>query len=300
MGLPTHQLNTITHSLKEDFELLNCHFPPNLKDRLLLIATKYYLITKHLYLHTPIKLGKAKIKIGGSWFFYESALGIAPFQSMIVEFEKQHLKHLKDLKRPLVIDVGAHIGFFSIAAAQLLNSPKIYACEPLTLTFDLLKKNCKTFKSITPINLGFSSIRSKVPIHYVKNKLVYSSLHPQRFLWTNNFKTQLVKLETLDTFIATKNIKKIDILKIDAEGAEEQILKGAQKTLAKTQFLILECALDNLNCSTFSSTIAKLKGKGFNFQLLNAQPQLPDPDGKPALINMLLENLSLRKKENTK
>jgi len=47
-----------------------------------------------------------------------------------------------------------------------------------------------------------------------------------------------VKAVTLDS--VTDNLDKIDLLKIDVEGAELKVLKGARKTLVKTKFLLLE------------------------------------------------------------
>lgn len=53
-------------------------------------------------------------------------------------------------------------------------------------------------------------------------------------------KRKKIKVIKLDTFCLKNHIKKIDILKIDVEGFELQVLIGANKILANTNYIIIE------------------------------------------------------------
>ena len=288
-------LTTILHSLNFDRQFLLSPFPKTFIGRLEFIVRKYSLLLKHHYLGRPVRLGNSKVRINRRFFYYESTLGIAPYQTMLVNFKNRYLPYLQNLHNPLVIDIGAHIGFFSLTAAKLCKQSHIFACEPLRLTFSLLKKNCFREKAIIPIHLGFWNKPTHLKMYYTESFLAYSSLLPERFTWNKNPKTQTVKVTTLDAFTKRKNIDRIDLLKIDAEGAEEKILKGASQTLTKTIYLLIECAFDQPGGSTMASLISHLHGPGKNFQLIEIGDIRRTPQGELATIDFFFKNL-LREK----
>ncbi|OGY17663.1 MAG: hypothetical protein A2900_05880 [Candidatus Chisholmbacteria bacterium RIFCSPLOWO2_01_FULL_50_28] len=287
-------LTTILHSLNFDRQFLFSPFPKTLSDRLEFIVRKYSLLLNHHYLGRPVRLGDSKVRINGRFFYYESTLGIAPYQTMLVNFENRYLPYLQNLHKPLVIDIGAHIGFFSLTAAKLCKPSRIFACEPLRLTFSLLKKNCTGEKAIIPIHLGFWNKPTRHKMFYTESFLAYSSLFPERFTWNNHPMTQTVKVTTLDAFAKRNHIDRIDLLKIDAEGAEEQILKGASQTLTKTIYLLIECSFDQLGGSTMSSLVKHLHGKEKNFQLIEIGDIRRTPQRELATIDFFFKNLRFK------
>lgn len=123
---------------------------------------------------------------------------------------------------------------------------------------------------------------------------MYSSLSEKRFDWAPNHLTEKITLKTLDLFCQENQLKKIGLLKIDAEGWEERILKGATKTLARTHFLLIECSLDRVNKSSFSSLVSRLFRPGANFQLINAGGCLYGPTNRLLTVDLLLENLKFK------
>lgn len=285
-----YSLTLALRSLKLDIEFLFCHYPKRLTGKLEFIVKKYLLLTKHLFLNIQPKPGKSKVNISKKWIYYESSFGISGLQSMIVNVEKNFLKHIQPLKQPTIIDVGAHLGFFSLTLANLLDKPQIYACEPVSLAFKLLKKNCRQVKVITPVHRGFSNKNSKTRIYYVSNLLMYSSLFPERFKWTKRPSSEIVQLQTLDAFIKETGIDLIDLLKIDTEGSEEKILQGAQNTLRQTRYLAIEFPLDQVGGTTFSSIARCLYGPKYNFQLVNIGNALYGPAGEVLTIDLFFEN----------
>lgn len=289
-----NNLRLMIRSFKYDCLLLFGCYSNHLPARVELIIKKYFLLTKHLFLGVPTQPGKSRIKLNGRWLYYESTFGILGWQTTLVNFQKDFLRYLNQLNRPIIVDIGAHIGYFSLALANVFPQSQIYACEPVSLAFKLLQKNCRGVKEIISIRIGFSDSVGTGKINYVENLLMYSSLSEERFDWAPNHLTEKVTLKTLDLFCQKNQLPQVDLLKIDAEGWEEKILKGAPKTLTRTHFLLIECSLDQVNGSTFSSLTSYLFKPGANFQLINVGGYLYGPANQLLTIDLLLENLNFK------
>lgn len=164
-------------------------------------------------------------------------------------------------KNPVIFDVGAHHGETIILAKNFFLSPEIYSFEISKKNFIVLQKklNKEKFKKVYIFNFGFSNIPgnsifnqslesssstiSKVnkKSKYFLKKLKILGKNPNNF-----FEEQICKLERVDDFCKSNNIKKIDLLKIDTEGHELFVLKGAEKLLRKINFIFFEHHYDNM------------------------------------------------------
>lgn len=282
--------NLLFRSLWLDKEFILCQYPPETIAKIEFIFKKYLLLLKHFILKVPVQPGISKIKIGEENIYYESEYGIANYQAMLVNFQKNFLMYVQHLKKPTIIDLGAHTGLFSLTLAKLFNKPAIYSCEPVSLTFEILQKNTGRTKCINPVRLGFSNRKGQARIYYLPHLLNLGTLFSERFDWGEKPSSEIILLETLDSFIKQAGVSRIDILKLDTEGAEEKILEGARYTLSKTHFLILECSLDGVGGTTFSSIVNNLYGSQYNFQLLNIQTPFLKSSTRIAAVDMLFEN----------
>lgn len=131
-------------------------------------------------------------------------------------------------------DVGAHSGSETLVAASKIYQGKIFSFEPSLDMLNLLRENLalnSSVKSVTAVNKvvsdqngteTFTTANSDEERH-----IVYSDQE------NGNNKTVKLRAITLDTFVAQKNIKFIDFLKVDVEGAELKVLKGLKKFLNK-------------------------------------------------------------------
>jgi FkbM family methyltransferase len=135
-----------------------------------------------------------------------------------------------------VIDIGAHIGGFSIMASKKANPGLVYSFEPFISTFEILKKNkeindCHNLK-IFNIAVGKET---KESFMYIKdNNFAENSLCKK----TN--KKMPIKITTLAKIFKDNKIKKCNLLKIDCEGAEYEILMNAKNELKLIDNIILE------------------------------------------------------------
>lgn len=135
----------------------------------------------------------------------------------------------------LVVDAGANSGLFSLRVSKLVGKTgTVIAFEPSSSSYSLLLKNIKAnnVSNIVTFQLGLSSSPGK------KNLILYDHSVDNSF-YARDFGTRLVKrigmeevsVETLDSALQKAGIQRIDYLKIDVEGSELDVLKGAIKTL---------------------------------------------------------------------
>jgi FkbM family methyltransferase len=185
-------------------------------------------------------------------------------------FEKSGELHLlKELKRkadadgsgsPFVLfDVGANIGDYSLAAAGVFAPAKhpvsIYAFEPSPTIYAELKKNTTATSTIQAYNFGLSGKDGSGTLFFNKDHSVTSSLHKGNLV---NFGLSVdaeepITLKTLDTFCLEQNIQTINFLKLDVEGHELEVLKGARGMFSRRAILALqfEIGRTNIDSRTF-------------------------------------------------
>jgi FkbM family methyltransferase len=138
-------------------------------------------------------------------------------------------------KNSLVIDIGAHIGTFSIAAS--LRAKKIYSFEPEKENFSFLEENVSLNKrkNIVPINKAVSNIEGSAFLYLSPSNSGGNSLI-KRF-------NQRQKIGTinLNKFIERNKIRNISLLKIDTEGHELAILDSLKRgTVKKIDAIVIE------------------------------------------------------------
>lgn len=137
-----------------------------------------------------------------------------------------------------IIDIGGHIGSFSIWAATQAHQGRVFTFEPNIENFLLLKEN-KEINQISNLEIFNMAVSEKIG-----EATLFNSAHQNmgHSLYEYNLPNQAkVKTTILDEILQSNNIHKVDLLKIDAEGAEYPILLSASpQTLQKVNKIILE------------------------------------------------------------
>ena len=165
-------------------------------------------------------------------------------------------------KGDIVIEVGANIGEFSIPAASLAS--KIVCIEPDPIPFNCLKMNLINFKNVFLFNLACSDLTGKIDFYLSSKGADSSMIKPDSYE-----KKVTLDSKPLDRILEELKIDKIDFLKIEAEGAEPEVLKGASKTLTMTKKIAVDCSPEREGTSTRDSVIATLKKNGFEIHEKN-------------------------------
>jgi len=135
----------------------------------------------------------------------------------------------------VVIDVGAHIGLFTISIAA--KAGKVLAIEPEPRNLHYLRYNISTrsLDNVLIVEKAVWNRKKKLPLYLSNASGNHSLIHdmqPLNTSITNCFIT--VETDTLDNIVSELNLMHVDFIKMDIEGAEIEALEGAKETLKKT------------------------------------------------------------------
>lgn len=137
---------------------------------------------------------------------------------LIEEYKKENFEIKPN---DIVIDVGAHIGLFTIYASQFCTKGKIYSFEPVTENYELLLENIKlnNLDYVTSFNQAVSN--SNEPI-----KLFLNNDESGHSMFSKSSKSVIIDSISLQKFFDENQIKHCNFLKLDCEGAEYEIIKN--------------------------------------------------------------------------
>ncbi len=134
------------------------------------------------------------------------------------------------------IDIGCHKGEILNIMLKLSPNGKHYAFEPIPYLFDNLKNNYNSKAIIYPYAL--SNENGKTTFQLVKNAPAYSGLKRRKYNIENPDIEEIeVEIKTLDDVIQPET--PIHFIKIDVEGGEFNVLKGARNLLIKNKPTII-------------------------------------------------------------
>lgn len=134
------------------------------------------------------------------------------------------------------VDVGANAGLYTCAAAKKDASCQTYAFEPSRSNFQVLQENLKlnAVSNVMPYQIALGDYIGKATLWI--NAPDEDGLHTiGRPSHPNSdvVAQETVPITTLDAFVENHGIAKIDVIKIDVEGAELLVLKGAKRLLKR-------------------------------------------------------------------
>lgn len=125
----------------------------------------------------------------------------------------------------VVIDAGASMGVFSALVANHYPNATIYAFEPSPLSFASLQENMKPYPNVKVFNMGLGDLNAQVPFHV--DGVAVGGDH------FGAGGGQTVRTVTVDSLNLDLNF-----MKMDTEGYEGNILKGAKETIKRNKPII--------------------------------------------------------------
>ncbi len=153
------------------------------------------------------------------------------------------------------LDVGANQGELTLVAARKASRGQVFAFEPVPEWFQLLSENIALngFGHVTAVPAALAEQEGTVEMFTSSDRQLHAGFHEglSTFHRTEYRNVPVGQFPTtsMDAFVASKGLQRVDLIKIDVEGAEKAVLAGAQETLRRFRpMLILE-----LNEGTFSS-----------------------------------------------
>jgi FkbM family methyltransferase len=135
-----------------------------------------------------------------------------------------------------IIDAGAYVGFSAIFFAKKFPDAVILAIEPDPDNFTLLQRNTRAFPQITPIRGAIWGETKQLSV-------VDSGGREWGFQTVDSTPTRsrsIVAALTMETLLETYSIERVDILKVDIEGAERQVFAHADRWIDRVGSIVIE------------------------------------------------------------
>lgn len=168
---------------------------------------------------------------------------VARGRLFVFESAKHGIVDTADLARSghaiqTIVDVGANTGQSALRFRAAFPNARIISLEPVGRTFDELRDRTKGL-DIECHKLAAGSSTGRSTIFLTPFSVTSSLMRPSEYEVTG---TEEVDVVVLDDFLRDQGISSVDLLKVDAEGYDLEVLKGASSSLAagRIRFVMAE------------------------------------------------------------
>jgi len=142
---------------------------------------------------------------------------------------------LTDVSTPIVFDVGANVGQSVTVFKELLPGSILHSFEPGPRAFAQLEANTRGVENLRLVNTAVGSISGTRPLLENDQSDMSSLLRPAAAAWGSIVGETEVAITTLDEYCRSADVRRIDLLKIDTQGYELEVLRGATGLMAAGQ-----------------------------------------------------------------
>lgn len=203
-------------------------------------------------------------------------------------FRERYEPELADLEKLLspgktFIDVGANFGIYSLAASRLVGEGgRVIAFEPTAQSFAVLRQNIE-LNRLANVDAFQSAVSDKAGTAwlYYGTDPVRNSLGQDPCCEEGG---EMVTVNCLDNVVDQVSAHRVDVIKIDAEGAEQLVLRGASSLLTTMRPVIIyevnPEACFHLGLPEDGAT-KLLERLGYDF-FVHGRPGISSPEGPPA------------------
>jgi len=163
----------------------------------------------------------------------------------------------------VIFDVGANIGQTARRFHEGFPNAHIYSFEPVKDTFETLVRNTGGLSRVSCFNHAFGSFEREETIYLQPN----SDGNSLSRNIDQGLGSEIVKVDTIDNFCKKNGIETIDVLKVDTEGHDIEVIKGADEILKDGRIPFLFCEVgfsrDAPHLIFFCDFLDFLDSKGF-------------------------------------
>lgn len=165
--------------------------------------------------------------------------------------ELRVLKKINAINPQTIFDIGANVGEYAILTKGACPAAKLYCFEPVSTTFDQLKKNLANAQvnDVELINMGMSDKSEKLKIN-IYDASAHSSIYDIKGLDNAAQNQEFIEVTTGDAFMQKADISAIDFIKLDIEGAEMNALRGFSHALEQKKIRAIQFEYGYINITT--------------------------------------------------
>ena len=179
------------------------------------------------------------VEIEGRKMFTQNNDGLALSIFKIYEPNQTEIVKKYVHEGDIVIDIGAHVGYYTLLMAQLVGkNGKVYSFEPDPVNFQLLKKSVEIngFENVVLIQKAVSNITDKVKLFLGDNDSAINRIYDAKL---GDAKESIdVESIRIDEYFK-ENDELVNFIKIDSEGSEVKIINGMKQFLSRNQELVM-------------------------------------------------------------
>lgn len=242
------------------------------------------------------------------WFRLELLIG---------RHERETVRQLEGILRSgmVVLDVGAHVGYYARLCSQHVGSPgRVFAFEPHPRTFAVLQQNLAGLGNVMAVQAAVAETEGSAELYDYLMMSASGSLHYDPALIdlqkahiqvsdvapriARDFPVETFTVRTLaiDTFLQQQGVQQIDLVKMDIEGAEIGALRGMRQTIQQSPrlTLIMEYNPQALKAFDFQpqDALAEVMSLGFRqMSMIERDGALADLTHDPDAVARLTERL---------
>src|SRR5919205_919166 len=167
--------------------------------------------------------------------------------------EDDIIEHFTPKQGDIVVDIGAHMGRYTIISSKRVGTNgKVVAIEAHPGNFEMLNRNIKLnqLTNVIPLNYAVYSKETKVKLYLPEEEsgyTIYNTIMSNRAGTEDKFVE--VNANTLDYLLQLNQIREeqVNWIKVDVEGAEFEVLKGATNVLSKSRDISLLIEIHGLD-----------------------------------------------------
>lgn len=247
----------------------------------------------------PLRVARRALRLADRplSFFEVRASGLS-FRSRPTFAERQVLDEVGWLlRRPgtVLYDIGAATGVYSLAAAKVATVAQVVAFEPLADSFAALEARARAFPHVRCFNLALGDENRDAEIHRsswrnTSSFLPVGDLTRQEFPKAATLEAdEVVRMARLDDVVAEHGLEPPDILKMDVQGLEDRVIRGAEQTLRQARLCLAEVSFRPLydGAPLFDDVYPSLRELGF--RLVAFVSPLRASDGSTISIDGVFE-----------
>jgi FkbM family methyltransferase len=197
-------------------------------------------------------------------------LNKAPYSKRMIK--SGHYRWLQNFGIKTILDIGANEGQFIDKISKILPEANIFSFEPLQDSFKKLEEKVSGKKNITIFNFALGDQEKETIINRNEyspssSLLELTDLHKNAFPITKEAKEEKIYVKELDKIANELELKKKVMMKIDVQGYELNVLRGAENTIKEVDIILIETSFYELykNQPLFGDIFNFLSDGGFNY-----------------------------------
>jgi FkbM family methyltransferase len=237
-----------------------------------------------------IKRITKKVLQKNGWFLRKSR-GLPAGVDLLLDLER-----LPTVPVQIIFDVGAHHGETAKSFLEAFPRAVIYSFEPVAANFACLTVNTARLPNVKCFQIALGDHEDYLDIALQEDSQTHSLRHYLEPVCDSPSRSEKVRVSALDSIMQQEGIETISLLKIDSEGFEVPVLKGAAKALSegRINYVLLEASIDPADTihSSLIEIQAHLSAKGYSLVAIYDQIIWPHPN-RLAYFNALFVRDSL-------